>query len=262
MLPKDIKTSWRSAMLVVTPTVSLTFSSWKWHFWHSLSKSNIFSSVGASSPSLKQTAAAKAMCPKFFPHCQQLAVTRLHDFITPEYSEKLSYALFSTVFSSSLLHSTLLDLLQPTPECPEDVAVGYYFLTYCNARHWTFHSNDGQGHVSTLSLSRKRSLISSVPHAVLDDKMAAVAVLAVLMWRPDNTNFIYCHCAAGSVPYNHSLQLLTFSQRDVLDCRCCRSACNPWKTHASRSKQVIYVFKCLHVKFSYASTEHRILTHF
>lgn len=36
----------------------------------------------------------------------------------------------------------------------------------------------------------KRSLISSVPRAVLDDKMAAAAVLAVLMRRTDTTNFI------------------------------------------------------------------------
>lgn len=52
----------------------------------------------------------------------------------------------------------------------------------------------------------KRSLISSVPHAVLDDKMATAAVLAVLMRKPDTTNFIYCHRAARSVTRNNPLQ--------------------------------------------------------
>lgn len=35
----------------------------------------------------------------------------------------------------------------------------------------------------------ERSLISSVPHAVLDDKMATAAILAVLMPRPDTAGF-------------------------------------------------------------------------
>lgn len=52
----------------------------------------------------------------------------------------------------------------------------------------------------------KRSLISSVPHAVLDDKMATAAVLAVLMRKPDTTNFIYCHRAARSVTRNNPPQ--------------------------------------------------------
>lgn len=49
----------------------------------------------------------------------------------------------------------------------------------------------------------KRSLISSVPYAVLDDKMATAAVLAVLMRKPDTTNFIYCHRPARSVTHNN-----------------------------------------------------------
>lgn len=53
---------------------------------------------------------------------------------------------------------------------------------------------------------RKCSLISSVPHAVLDDKMAAAAALALLMQRTDTTNFIYCHRAAPKVRHSRSLQ--------------------------------------------------------
>lgn len=52
-------------------------------------------------------------------------------------------------------------------------------------------------------------LISSVPHAVLDDKMATAAVLAALMWGPDSTNFIYCHCAGWSVTHNNRLPTTT-----------------------------------------------------
>lgn len=63
-LAAGIETSWRSAVLVVTPTVCVTFSSWKWHLWHSLSECNIFTSVGSSSPSPEQTAAIKAVCTK------------------------------------------------------------------------------------------------------------------------------------------------------------------------------------------------------
>lgn len=48
----------------------------------------------------------------------------------------------------------------------------------------------------------------SVPHAVLDDKMATAAVLAALMWGPDSTNFIYCHCAGWCVTHDNHLLLL------------------------------------------------------
>lgn len=50
MLTVGIKMSPCPSVLTVTPTVSVTFSSWKWHLWHSLSESNIFTSVGSSSP--------------------------------------------------------------------------------------------------------------------------------------------------------------------------------------------------------------------
>lgn len=78
--------------------------------------------------------------------------------------------------------------------------------------HLTFHSGDGQGRVSTFRLSRGKKkgappLISSVPHAVLDDKMATAAVLAALMWGPDSTNFIYCQCAGWSVTHDNLLLL-------------------------------------------------------
>lgn len=64
----------------------------------------------------------------------------------------------------------------------------------------------------------KRSLISSVPHAVLDDKMATVAVHAVVMRNLDTTNFIYCRRAAWSVPHSshgRGKQSFTLSPRDV-----------------------------------------------
>lgn len=49
--------------------------------------------------------------------------------------------------------------------------------------HRTFHSDDGQRHVSPLGLSRKAFLNIFCSSCLLDDKMAAAAVLAVLMQR-------------------------------------------------------------------------------
>lgn len=50
-------------------------------------------------------------------------------------------------------------------------------------------------------------LIFSVPHAVLDDKMATAAIHVVLMWKPDARSFfIYCRRAAWRVQRNHLLQ--------------------------------------------------------
>lgn len=69
---------------------------------------------------------------------------------------------------------------------------------------------------------KEQSLIFSVPHAVLDYKMATAAILTVLMWKHDAGIFIYCHCTACRVPHSHLLQPqrrkqpLTFSYRDVL----------------------------------------------
>lgn len=53
---------------------------------------------------------------------------------------------------------------------------------------------------------KEDSAIFSVPHAVLDDKMATAAILAVLMWKPDTRSFIYCHHAAQRMSHNHPLQ--------------------------------------------------------
>lgn len=59
ILPMGTRVSRRSAVLAVTSTASLTFSGWKWHLWHSPSQSNVFTPVGALSPSPEQTAAVK-----------------------------------------------------------------------------------------------------------------------------------------------------------------------------------------------------------
>lgn len=77
-------------------------------------------------------------------------------------------------------------------------------ILQCTCR-WTFHSDDGQGHVSPLGLSRKAFLNIFCSSCLLDDKMAAAAVLAVLMQRTDTTNFIYCRratpCVRASQPF-------------------------------------------------------------
>lgn len=86
MLPMGIKVSCWFAVLAVTSTVFLTFSFWKWHLWHSLSESNVFTSVGTSSPSPEQTAAVKTR--KVLSLCRQLVVTRLRDFVTPGRHER------------------------------------------------------------------------------------------------------------------------------------------------------------------------------
>lgn len=67
----------------------------------------------------------------------------LLDFITPGWHEKdFANVLFSTAsvwgFLLGVFLFTALNLLQPTPESADDVAVSYYFLTYCNA-HVTEH---------------------------------------------------------------------------------------------------------------------------
>lgn len=81
--------------------------------------------------------------------------------------------------------------------------------------HLTFHSNDGQGHVIAHSACHKeRSLISSVPHAILDDKMATAAILTVLMWKSDSS-FIYCHHAALRVQHKQERKNSRHSEPEV-----------------------------------------------
>lgn len=45
---------------------------------------------------------------------------------------------------------------------------------------------------------KEHCLIFSVPHAVLDDKMATAAIFTVMIWEPDSRSFIYCFCVAQS----------------------------------------------------------------
>lgn len=165
MLPMGIKVSRWSSVLAVTSTVSLTFSGWKWHLWHSLSESNIFTTVGASSiePLAGSHGCCKGCAPTFFSRCRQLAVTRLQGLITPGCRERpllmlyLAQCLYG-VFSSGVSPFMALNFAKPawthTRMCWQ---CGSKLLPY-DILQCTCHSDDGQGRVSPLGLSRKAFL--------------------------------------------------------------------------------------------------------
>lgn len=165
MLPMGIKVSHWSSVLAVTSTVSLTFSGWKWHLWHSLSESNIFTSVGASSiePLVGSHGCCKGCALSFFSRCRQLAVTRLQVLITPGCCERpllmlyLAQCLYG-VFSSGVSPFIALNFAKPAWthtrmcwQCGRKLFL--YEILQCTCR-----SDDGQGHVSPLGLSRKAFL--------------------------------------------------------------------------------------------------------
>lgn len=206
------RVSRRSAVLAVTSTASLTFSGWKWHLWHSQSESNVFTLVGASSPSPEQKAALKVHL-KFLSLSTTSSNQRCR-ILSPGWHEKaFANALFSTAsvwgFSLGVFLFIALNLAKPASthtrmrrQCGSKLLLSDILQCTC---HWTFHSDDGQGHVSPLGLSRKAFLNIFCSSCLLDDKMAAAAVLAVLMQRTDTTNFIYCRRAAPCVRHSRSL---------------------------------------------------------
>lgn len=113
MLPVGIKVSCCSATLAVTFTAFLTFSFGKWHSWHSLSESNIFTLVGARSPS------PELQRPKFH-HCGQFVCEQAAGFsqsMTPGLSRTPGPALANAY------------LAQPPR--------GAFFLVYCAKPAWT-----------------------------------------------------------------------------------------------------------------------------
>lgn len=82
---------------------------------------------------------------------------------------------------------------------------------------------------------KMHALIFSVPHAVLDDKMATAAILAVLMWKPDTRSFYLLSVGKEKQP-------LTFSLRDVLRSYSCSIAFKPSGTHVYMIIPVVCMF--------------------